>query len=195
MKRFEQFLLTCIGLDASSLGTQVLERIIQERRLATRSPDRDAYWQLLQRSTAEQKALIEAVVVPETWFFRDPEALLALAMLARRRLLQIRPDQGLRLLSLPCSSGEEPYSMAMALLDTGIAAQRSTRRAAASMAATHSVAARSTTAHAISPPRITTATASMTRCVPVLNCARAICLMPACWPQPDLMILFFAAMC
>jgi chemotaxis protein methyltransferase WspC len=124
MNRFEQFLLTRIGLDARSLGAQVLERIIQERLLATHSPDRDAYWQLLERSTVEQQALIEAVVVPETWFFRDPEALLALAMLAQRRLLQIRPDQGLRLLSLPCSSGEEPYSMAMALLDTGIAAQR-----------------------------------------------------------------------
>ena len=34
------------------------------------------------------------------------------------------PEGVLSLLSLPCSTGEEPYSMAMALLDAGVPADR-----------------------------------------------------------------------
>ena len=64
--------------------------------------------------------------MPETWFFRDPEAFAALARLAREEWLPGHPEGVLRLLSLPCSTGEEPYSMAMALLDAGFPAKRFT---------------------------------------------------------------------
>ena len=76
------------------------------------------------RRATELQALIEAVVVPETWFFRDREAFAALARLAHEEWLPTHPDGVLRLLSLPCSTGEEPYSMAMALLDAGVPADR-----------------------------------------------------------------------
>ena len=55
--------------------------------------------------------------MPETWFFRDRQAFAALARLAHEEWLPTHPDGVLSLLSLPCSTGEEPYSMAMALLD------------------------------------------------------------------------------
>ncbi len=86
---------------------------------------RHAYWERVRGSRAELQALIEAVVVPETWFFRDREAFAALARLAREEWLPSAPQTGCcRLLSLPCSTGEEPYSMAMALLDAGVPADR-----------------------------------------------------------------------
>lgn len=62
-------------------------------------------------------------MVPETWFFRDREAFAELARLAGERLAR-EPARVLRILSVACSTGEEPYSAAMALLDAGIAAAR-----------------------------------------------------------------------
>ena len=81
----------------------------------------DQYYQLLLRSPAEWDELVESVVVAETWFFRDREPFAALVSLLLEEWLPARPARPARLLSLPCSSGEEPYSMAMALLDAGVA--------------------------------------------------------------------------
>ncbi|MNZ78300.1 putative biofilm formation methyltransferase WspC [compost metagenome] len=60
------------------------------------------------------------MIVPETWFFRYPESFAALARRASSRLQELAGARPLRLLSVPCSSGEEPYSMVMALFDAGI---------------------------------------------------------------------------
>jgi chemotaxis protein methyltransferase WspC len=138
--RFETLLRREIGLDAASIGSASIERAVRERMtalantgalracpateladaVATR-PQRDAYWVELSRSNEEQQRLIEAVIVPETWFFRDREAFAALAKLARERHARW-PERRLRILSVPCSSGEEPYSIAMTLLDAGLPA-------------------------------------------------------------------------
>ena len=118
--RLEQLLKALIGLDARTLGHGAVERALRQR-LAACALDEEAYWAHVSGSPAEQRALIEAVVVPETWFFRYPESFALLA--AQARALQARRPamQPLRLLSLPCSTGEEPYSIAMALLDAGFA--------------------------------------------------------------------------
>ncbi len=110
-----------IGLDVESVGQGVIERALRQRMKLLEMLDELSYWTLLQHSAPEQQALIEAVVVPETWFFRYPESFSALAVLARQRLTELRGSRPLRLLSLPCSTGEEPYSMVMALLDAGLA--------------------------------------------------------------------------
>lgn len=99
----------------------MVERALRQRCVAVGAVDLDHYWLRLQQSADEQQALIEAVIVPETWFFRYPESFTALASLAHKRLTELAGARPLRLLSLPCSTGEEPYSLAMALLDAGIA--------------------------------------------------------------------------
>lgn len=106
-----------IGLDAVTIGISAVERAIQGRVAALGMADSEEYWNRLIGSPQEIQELIEAVVVPETWFFRDPEAFNAMAEAARAA--RERSPTALRLLSLPCSTGEEPYSMAMALLDAG----------------------------------------------------------------------------
>lgn len=119
----EALLKARIGLDADAIGSGAVERAVRERSHAMQATDTQAYWNLLHGTAGEFQALIEAVVVPETWFFRHREALLALGRFAAERALA-NGTRTLRVLSLPCSTGEEPYSIAMALLDAGVPAAR-----------------------------------------------------------------------
>uniref|UniRef100_UPI0011154D24 CheR family methyltransferase n=1 Tax=Pseudomonas sp. KK4 TaxID=1855729 RepID=UPI0011154D24 len=118
-QRFFDFLKERIGLDVTSVGPAIIERAVRQRSTASNAQTADEYWRRLQTCGDEQQALIEAVIVPETWFFRYPESFATLAKLAARRLSEINNLRALRILSLPCSTGEEPYSIAMALLDAG----------------------------------------------------------------------------
>jgi chemotaxis protein methyltransferase WspC len=117
---FERLLKEAIGLDATSIGASAIQRAVMERTSACALADPDAYWQRVCSSSTELQALIEAVVVPETWFFRDRQAFSVLARVAIEEWLPAHPDGLLRVLSLPCSTGEEPYSIAMALLEAGV---------------------------------------------------------------------------
>jgi chemotaxis protein methyltransferase WspC len=128
-RRFAELLHRTMGLDAASLGHSAIERAV-DRRAAAWYADGHAsatladYWEATQATPAMMQALIETVVVPETWFYRDADAFKALARLAHERLLDRAPGLPLRILSLPCSTGEEPYTIAMTLLDAGIDAAR-----------------------------------------------------------------------
>jgi chemotaxis protein methyltransferase WspC len=121
---FEDLLKWRIGLDANSIGSSTIERAVQVRLEACELEDVRAYWHRVCESETEFQELIEAVIVPETWFFRDKEAFVALARIVCEKSVGAHPEGVLRLLSLPCSTGEEPYSMAMALLEAGVPASR-----------------------------------------------------------------------
>jgi chemotaxis protein methyltransferase WspC len=113
-----------MGLSEASIGSAAIERAVQERQSLCSLDDRQAYLEEVRGSAAELQALIEAVVVAESWFFRDRHAFTALARLASEEWLPTHPEGVFSILSLPCSTGEEPYSMAMALVDASVPAQR-----------------------------------------------------------------------
>jgi chemotaxis protein methyltransferase WspC len=117
---FENLLKETIGLDAASVGSATIESAIRLRMASLRCTQTEDYWEKLRASEDELQELIDAVVVPETWFFRDPDAFASLARLISEEWLPTRPAEALRLLSVPCCSGEEPYSMVMALMDAGL---------------------------------------------------------------------------
>ena len=119
LPEIKELLLRNMGLDFASIGASTIERAVRERMKMSRLRTMDEYWDRLQDSTSEVQELIEAVVVPETWFFRDEETFVALVRLVTE-LLQNRPNGALRLLSIPCSTGEEPYSIVMALRDGNV---------------------------------------------------------------------------
>ncbi len=138
LMRIHDWLARETGIDSDSLGADFVARVLAERIAAMlageaaaassavmqrarqlNDEDIDAHWRLLLASADEQRALIEQCVVPETWFFREREAFVALAARALERL-RAEPSLPLRVLSAPCSTGEEPYSAAMALVDAGI---------------------------------------------------------------------------
>jgi chemotaxis protein methyltransferase WspC len=121
---FENLLKQAIGLDGASIGPSAIERAVQTRMVTCKLKESRTYWEHVTASEKELQELIEAVVVPETWFFRDSGAFAALTRMAAEEWPSRQTDDALRLLSLPCSTGEEPYSIAMALLDAGFPANR-----------------------------------------------------------------------
>jgi len=110
-----------IGLDSASVGVSTISRAVAQRIKHCAAGDDGAYLALLNSSAAELQALIDEVAVPETWFFRDlvPFRLLA-EVVARDWVPAAAQGKILRILSVPCSSGEEAYSIAMTLHDAGL---------------------------------------------------------------------------
>lgn len=104
------------GIDAAQTGEASLRKDIRRAINACPHPKR-----LLDTSSREWKALLESALVPETWFFRNMEAFDALAEWAAGTWFPARPGACLRVLSLPCATGEEPFSITMRLLESGLA--------------------------------------------------------------------------
>ncbi len=104
-----------------SLSKAVVERAVRQRMALTATRDQNAY---LERITPEElEALVELVVVPESWFYRDPQAFQAAADYIVARLAAA-PERVARILTVPCAAGEEPYTMAMVLTEAGIPPDR-----------------------------------------------------------------------
>ncbi|MDF0553815.1 CheR family methyltransferase [Kamptonema sp. UHCC 0994] len=118
--QIESLLKDKIGWSASILGSKEISRAVEKRMIAGNFPHLQTYLQQLQISPPEIDALIELLIVPETWFFRDWEPFVFLEHYIRSEWLLKQSYRRLRVLSVPCSSGEEPYSIAMSLLNSGL---------------------------------------------------------------------------
>jgi chemotaxis protein methyltransferase WspC len=118
VSQVEALLARVLGLDPASLGTQAVRELVEARLRARGSVDETSYVRLLQTDEEELETLLESAVVHETWFFREPAAFECLRDFALQRAA--RGAGRLRVLSVPCSTGEEPYSIAMTLLDAGL---------------------------------------------------------------------------
>ncbi|SEO58723.1 chemotaxis protein methyltransferase WspC [Duganella sp. CF517] len=104
-----------------SLSKSEVDRAIRQRVEVTGARDAAAY--LKDIAPKELEALVELVVVPESWFYRDQQAFHAAADYLAARLASA-PERLLRILTVPCAGGEEPYTMAMVLSDAGIPGDR-----------------------------------------------------------------------
>src|SRR4051812_36118567 len=71
----EIILEEAIGLHPSSIGSSAIDRAISQRMLQLGLVDSSKYEVLLRAGAGELQELIETVIVPETWFFRDLEAI------------------------------------------------------------------------------------------------------------------------
>jgi chemotaxis protein methyltransferase WspC len=113
-----------IGLDPSTVGDGLLARALHARMSALGLRHQADYVRLLRDSRDEQDALIEEVVISESWFFRD-EAPFRLFWDHVRAHWLFKPTRPrLRVLSIPCAGGEEPYSIAIAFRELGLPPER-----------------------------------------------------------------------
>ncbi|MBD2299657.1 protein-glutamate O-methyltransferase CheR [Nostoc sp. FACHB-190] len=116
----EALLRSKIGLDVNSIGSGAIASAIYQRMADCGISEMSSYWGYLQDSPQEWEALIENVIIPETWFFREPESFALLKSYVLSEWLPKKPQGVLRVLSVPCATGEEPYSIAIALLEAGL---------------------------------------------------------------------------
>lgn len=107
------------GMDVTTLGgTVVMERAVEQARHEGGFINVAEWLAAVQRDESLWRQFLHKVVVGETFFFRYPESYAALV-----RWSQQRVKKPLRILSLPCSTGEETYSIVIALLRAGLAPQ------------------------------------------------------------------------
>ena len=105
------------GMAAESCGVPSVAHALRTRITATEAASSQDYLRCLQVDPAEVQELIEELVVPETWFFRD---MIAFRCLARQlELARAGNPATFRVLSAGCSTGEEVYSLAIALRRAG----------------------------------------------------------------------------
>jgi chemotaxis protein methyltransferase WspC len=119
----EALLRQKIGLETASIGSNAIGRAIRQRMTQCGLSEMQEYLWQLQASATEMEELIETVVIPETWFFRDHEPFNFLGSYLITEWLPKHRGGILRVLSVPCSTGEEPYSIAITLLEMGLAAK------------------------------------------------------------------------
>ncbi len=125
MTQIEALLKEHMGLDSHTVGTSMIERAVQQRMKIEGHDEIADYCHKLLQSGDELHALIEAVIIPETWFFRDMRPFLALRRYLAEEWLPANIGNKLRILSIPCSTGEEPYSIAMTMEELQIPASTS----------------------------------------------------------------------
>jgi len=118
----QQLLKQSMGLHSSTVGSETISQAVAQRMRDCAVTDIDDYRNIVSQSTTELNALIDTVVIPETWFYRDRNPFSAFSDWLRHSWLANKPGSPLRILSAPCSTGEEPYTLAMCLVDCGVAA-------------------------------------------------------------------------
>lgn len=119
LARIEQTLKERIGLHAGTVGRTAISSAVGRRMAVLDIGEVHNYCEYVLSRTEELSELIETVVIPETWFFRDGRPFEGL-----KRLVRGAPERTWRALSVPCSTGEEAYSLAISLLEGGVAATR-----------------------------------------------------------------------
>ena len=108
------------GIDFSHYKEATIRRRLARRLVATDSVDLEAYNKHLEKNPSEYERLAKAFLVNVTEFFRDPEMYQALReQLLPQLIREAWEARGgeLRIWSAGCSTGEEAYSLAMAVLD------------------------------------------------------------------------------
>lgn len=120
LDKITRLLSQTIGLDPNITSPNQIARSVETRRVKCKLPDQSSYWARLQTSATELEELIEILIIPETWFFRDGKPFDYLKTYVKSEWRPSLNQNTLQILSVPSSTGEEPYSIAIALLEAGL---------------------------------------------------------------------------
>ena len=105
------------GFDYTGYRRPTLMRRFEKRMQEVGADDWDAYRTYLDQHSEEFAELFNTILINVTGFFRDREAWGIVAEQVIPRLLEERGDNPIRVWSAGCSSGEEPYTVAILLAE------------------------------------------------------------------------------
>ncbi|WP_033344193.1 CheR family methyltransferase [Catenuloplanes japonicus] len=114
LHRLRALLADRLGMTFDEKRDDLLSEVLRTRAERHRMTERDYLDRLTaDPDRAELRALAEAVTINETYFFRNIEQFHALGEVVLPDRIRARASvKALRLLSVGCSSGEEPYTLA-----------------------------------------------------------------------------------
>jgi len=112
------------GVDFSLYKSTTIQRRITRRMVLNKQDTLEGYTTFLHGHAKELDALYSDVLISVTSFFRNPDAFDVLKRKVFPKILQQRGDETVRVWVLGCSTGQEAYSIAMALLEAAENAPR-----------------------------------------------------------------------
>ncbi len=121
--KFRDFIYEKSGIYFTETKKYLLEGRISKRIDQLKMKSFDEYFRFVSAPTNSRKelpALFEAVTINETYFFRNEPQFQALESIITPEILKGKaksPIKKFRVWSAACSSGEEPYTVAMLLLE------------------------------------------------------------------------------
>lgn len=120
LKELSEQVYRTSGIVLGSSRQSALERHVHRRMEALGQPSARGYAQQVSsgRQSEELQLLVEAMTVNETYFYRESHQFEIMSqVLLPERIREKPPGRPLRIWSMPCSTGEEPYSIAIWLLE------------------------------------------------------------------------------
>jgi chemotaxis protein methyltransferase CheR len=118
-RRLCEYLYRHSGMIFTEAKRYYVERRVNDRMAATGAHSFASYFGLLRlNAQGENEHFVNALTVNETYFYREEHQLQCLSHdLLRERIATKRGGDAIRIWSVPCSTGEEPYSLAIWLLE------------------------------------------------------------------------------
>jgi chemotaxis protein methyltransferase CheR len=119
-QKFREFFYRKTGILFEDTKRYFVDKRLAERIAATKSGNFRTYFTMLrfQASTDEMQALTNIMTVNETYFFREAYQFDCMVnSMLQEVAARKKPGQPIRIWSIPCSSGEEPYSIVIYLLE------------------------------------------------------------------------------
>jgi chemotaxis protein methyltransferase CheR len=118
LRRFCEFLYQRTGISYSETKRFYIERRLIDRMERVGTQSFAAYMNLIRTGGPEAEQVINSFTVNETYFYREEHQLRCLSRALLPEIIAKRqPGDLVRIWCVPCSTGEEPYSVAIWLLE------------------------------------------------------------------------------
>ena len=116
-QRFADFFYSRTGIQFAANKRYFVDRRLVERLRKSGHASVREYLEALKHDALEYQALVNTMTVNETYFYRERYQFDCLVQSILPALIPTLRSKRLRIWSMPCSTGEEPYSIAFYLLE------------------------------------------------------------------------------